>query len=124
MLLAHLQFLMELKDCAIKGVGRPVLVVPWVVMQELDALKASSNGRVSTAARAAITSLHDCFTSGHPRVRGQTMDEVCVCVCVCGVCLSQGVVMWRYLPTGETVVLLNIHIPRQSTNEIPVPGTS
>ena len=57
--------------------GRPVLVVPWVVMQELDALKKSSSGRLADKARNAIRFLHDSFESQHPRVRGQTMDEVC-----------------------------------------------
>jgi len=74
-LVSHLQFLVELKDYAIKGVGRPVLIIPWIVMQELDALKMRSS-RVSTKARVAITFLHDCFAAGHPRVHGQTMEEV------------------------------------------------
>lgn len=73
-LLAHLQFLVELKDYAIKGVGRPLLVIPWIVMQELDTLKTSS--RVGSRARAAMAFLHECFSVGHPRVRGQTMEEV------------------------------------------------
>ena len=77
MLLSHLQFLVELKDYAIKGVGRPVLVVPWAVMQELDALKSSRERRVGDRARRAITSLHACFSTRHPRVRGETMEEVC-----------------------------------------------
>lgn len=74
-LLSHLSFLVELKDFAIKGVGRPILVIPWIVMQELDALKTSSS-KVSSKAREAITFLHNCFSVGHPRVRGQTMEEV------------------------------------------------
>ena len=76
MLLSHLQFLAELKDYAIKGVGRPVLILPWIVMQELDALKTSGRGNVASRARAAITFLYNCFSAGHPRVRGQTMQEV------------------------------------------------
>ena len=44
-LVSHLQFLIELKDYAIKGVGRPILVVPWIVMQELDSLKVTGRGR-------------------------------------------------------------------------------
>lgn len=73
-LLSHLSFLMELKDFAIKGVGRPVLVVPWVVMQELDWLKEGEGP--AERARRAITALHSCFSGSHPRVRGQTMAEV------------------------------------------------
>jgi predicted ribonuclease YlaK len=73
-LLSHLDFLMELKDCAIKGVGRPVLVIPWTVMQELDGLKNQDG--IGDRARRAIQFLHSCFLSNHPRVRGQTMEEV------------------------------------------------
>lgn len=76
-LLSHLQFLVELKDFAIKGVGRPVLLIPWVVMQELDALKSSHRGSVHKRAQAAIAFLHNCFAARHPRVKGQTMEEVC-----------------------------------------------
>lgn len=74
-LVSHLNFLVELKDYAIKGVGRPLLVIPWVVMQELDALKTRSSA-VGRKSRNAIAFLHNCFSAGHPRVKGQTMDEV------------------------------------------------
>ena len=75
-LISHLQFLVELKDYAIKGVGRPVLIIPWAVMQELDALKARSNNSLANKAKKAISMLHKCFSANHPRVRGQTMEEV------------------------------------------------
>lgn len=76
-LLSHLGFISELKDYAIKAVGRPLLIIPWVVMQELDALKTRVNQTLADKARQAIGFLHQCFESHHPRVRGQTMDEVC-----------------------------------------------
>ena len=44
-------------------------------MQELDALKSQS-AKVSEKSREAIAFLHKCFASGHPRVKGQTMEEV------------------------------------------------
>ena len=75
-LLSHLQFLMELKDYAIKGVGRPILILPWIVMQELDALKTNSSSDIGSRARTAIAFLHNCFSAGHSRIRGQTMEEV------------------------------------------------
>ena len=73
-LISHLQFLIELKDYAIKGVGRPILVVPWVVMQELDALK--TRGNTGKKAKRVITFLYSCFSARHPRVRGETLEEV------------------------------------------------
>jgi len=86
-LLSHSAFLRELKDTPMRGVGRPVLVLPWVVMQELDSLKTSGKVKLSTAAGTAIKWLHDCFSSTHPRVKGQTMEEV-------------GVVRWNLRRNG------------------------
>ncbi|XP_031557115.1 uncharacterized protein LOC116293784 [Actinia tenebrosa] len=90
-LLSHLKFISELKDFPIEGVGRPILVVPWIVMQELDSLKSDSwkirQGKivnqeskdgsvgVDSLARQAIRFLHSCFEAKHPRIRGQTLDE-------------------------------------------------
>ncbi|XP_077862737.1 transcriptional protein SWT1-like [Saccoglossus kowalevskii] len=80
-LINHLKFLEEFKDQDIKGCGRPVLVIPWVVMQELDSLKDSKNIRhdtdynINRKARAAVKFLHLCFESRHPRVKGQSMTE-------------------------------------------------
>lgn len=90
-LLSHLKLISELKDFPIEGVARPVLVVPWIVIQELDSLKSDSwrikrgklvtdtnqNGRlgVDILARQAVRFLHLCFESNHARVRGQTVSE-------------------------------------------------
>jgi len=92
-LLSHLKLISELKDFPIEGVARPVLVVPWIVIQELDSLKSDSwkvkkgkyvtvqkesqNGKfgVDTLARQAVRFLHTCFENNHPRVRGQTVSE-------------------------------------------------
>ncbi|XP_078350635.1 uncharacterized protein LOC144635377 isoform X2 [Oculina patagonica] len=91
-LLSHLKLISELKDFPIEGVARPVLVIPWIVIQELDSLKSDSwrikrgklvstatkkNGKfgVDTLARQAVRFLHLCFESNHPRVRGQTVSE-------------------------------------------------
>ena len=58
------------------GVGKPVLVIPWIVLQELDNHKMHSNGRLSGKARKAVRLLFSCFSNHHPRVRSQTMEEV------------------------------------------------
>ncbi|CAC5402131.1 unnamed protein product [Mytilus coruscus] len=58
--------------------GKPALVFPWVVMQELDFLKKGktsiSSNTIETAkkARSAVQYLYQCFQSSHPRVVGQT----------------------------------------------------
>ncbi|XP_078605427.1 uncharacterized protein LOC144878563 isoform X3 [Branchiostoma floridae x Branchiostoma japonicum] len=83
-LLNHLKFLDDLKDQQISGMGRPVLVVPWVVMQELDALKSqdmlNKPGRTlkletQHQAAQAVRYLYKCLQNRHPRVRGQTAQE-------------------------------------------------
>ena len=45
-------------------------------MQELDRHKSCSNNRLAGKARKAVRLLFSCFTSNHPRVRCQTMEEV------------------------------------------------
>ncbi|KAJ7378137.1 RNA endoribonuclease [Desmophyllum pertusum] len=77
-LLSHLKLISELKDFPIEGVARPVLIIPWIVIQELDSLKSDSwrikkgklvsssknkNGKfgVDTLARQAVRFLHLCF---------------------------------------------------------------
>ncbi|CAB3980551.1 transcriptional SWT1-like [Paramuricea clavata] len=83
-LLSHLKFVTELKDFPIPGVGMPILVIPWVVIQELDSLKENKwrsheSGdkatRVDMLARVAIKFLNSSFHKSDPRVRGQTVDE-------------------------------------------------
>ncbi|XP_028407735.1 transcriptional protein SWT1-like [Dendronephthya gigantea] len=83
-LLSHLKFVVELKDYPIPGVGRPTLVIPWIVMQELDSLKENKwrshdSGdkatRVDLLARNAIKMLNSLFQKSDPRVRGQTVEE-------------------------------------------------
>ena len=66
------------------GVGKPVLVIPWAVMHELDHQKSRGSSHLARKARRGIRLLFSCFTSRHPRVRCQTMEEVsCAVVYVC-----------------------------------------
>ncbi|XP_014791188.1 transcriptional protein SWT1 [Octopus bimaculoides] len=55
----------------------PFIVVPWVVMQELDALKSKTQMNSSTAkhAQRAISFLFSCFNNKHPRIIGQSSRE-------------------------------------------------
>ncbi|CAG2219531.1 unnamed protein product [Mytilus edulis] len=58
--------------------GKPALVFPWVVMQELDFLEkgktsiSSNTIEKAQKARHAVQYLYQCFQSSHPRVVGQT----------------------------------------------------
>ncbi|RDD44435.1 Transcriptional protein SWT1 [Trichoplax sp. H2] len=90
-LLSHLEMVTLLKDKQIKGYGYPVLVIPWIVVEELDALKTLrrnttqkfSKGKdkscelsLETHARTAINFLYKSFALNHPRIHGQTLDEI------------------------------------------------
>ncbi|OWF52592.1 Transcriptional protein SWT1 [Mizuhopecten yessoensis] len=77
-LIESLGFVEDLRDQEFKKLAKPVLVIPWVVMQELDALKNSKNNfSLATArrARGPVNFLFQCFKVQHPRVIGQTPKE-------------------------------------------------
>lgn len=57
------------------GRGPVKLFLPWQVLHELDHLKDKGKGSVQPLARRAINYLHDNFSSQHPRVRGQAMND-------------------------------------------------
>ncbi|XP_071096824.1 uncharacterized protein [Haliotis cracherodii] len=79
-LVNHLKPLSDLHDEDIQGFGLPTLVFPWVVLQELDALK-DNRARLSLSmscqskASRAVKYINACFTGRHPRVTGQSHRE-------------------------------------------------
>jgi rRNA-processing protein FCF1 len=79
-LISSLTYIEELRDTSFIGLGFPVLVIPWQVLQELDILKArqcSGSSSLAARARRAISFLYSNFKSEHPRIRGQTaLDSV------------------------------------------------
>ncbi|XP_070532779.1 transcriptional protein SWT1-like [Ptychodera flava] len=83
-LISHLTFLEDFRDHFFKGYGRPSLVIPWVVMQELDILKRETSIKdaktaiISKKAQRAVIFIHENLQSGHPRVKGQSMVEASV----------------------------------------------
>ena len=89
-LLGNLKFVSELKDYPIPGVGPPILVIPWMVFQELDSLKDAGkryhvernadgvdvkSHALSTLARKAINFIGGCLDGEHPRLKGQSAIE-------------------------------------------------
>ena len=61
-------------------VSYPTIIIPWMVMQELDLVgkqarpsnsRSSDKLNTSLAARKSISFIHDLLDSKHPRVRGQ-----------------------------------------------------
>ncbi|XP_078263725.1 uncharacterized protein swt1 isoform X2 [Rhinoraja longicauda] len=74
--ISHLNFIANLKDHGVSGVGFPILVIPWVVLQELDFLKNEKmSGSVNRKAIPAVRFVYSCLKSGHPHVWGQSMQK-------------------------------------------------
>ena len=67
------------KDSTFKTYDRPIIVIPWTVIRELDYIK--DNGKTKPAslcakARRAINYINKQFSSKHPRIIGQTRKDV------------------------------------------------
>ena len=59
--------------------GKALVLVPWVVIQELDGLKNASStygqANLSTLARNAVKFIHDCLSKHKIGLRGQKLGE-------------------------------------------------
>ncbi|XP_072130105.1 uncharacterized protein swt1 isoform X4 [Mobula birostris] len=74
--ISHLNFIVNLRDHGVSGVGFPILVIPWVVLQELDSLKNGKlSGGVNRKAVPAVHFVYSCFKGRHPHVWGQSMQQ-------------------------------------------------
>ncbi|KAG8240365.1 hypothetical protein J437_LFUL002506, partial [Ladona fulva] len=74
-LISDVKFVESLIENEFKGIGHPTLVIPWMVLKELDALKgksANKNSALERNARRAIQFIHQCFNSHNPWVKGQS----------------------------------------------------
>ncbi|XP_057333316.1 transcriptional protein SWT1 [Microplitis mediator] len=78
--LSNLQAIEEARDAVFKFYHRPIIIVPWTVIRELDFIKDDkSNSRpasLKTKARQAIQFLNNHFAEKHPRILGQTFADV------------------------------------------------
>ncbi|XP_012060914.1 PREDICTED: transcriptional protein SWT1 [Atta cephalotes] len=74
--LSNLEIVEEAKDAVFKNYPRPIIVIPWTVICELDYFKGNgTNNELSIKARKAISFIHKQFSSKHPRVIGQTREQ-------------------------------------------------
>lgn len=80
------------------ALGFPVVLIPWVVLQELDSLKLGKglSGSVAHLATPAISYINNCLKSRESHLWGQSMQQAAqsssefqfkknmgfVCVCV------------------------------------------
>ncbi|XP_063241028.1 uncharacterized protein LOC134541467 isoform X2 [Bacillus rossius redtenbacheri] len=80
-LLHNLEIVEELRDTPFPKLGLPVLMIPWLVLQELDGLKMPpTRGQHKSKdacawARRAVQFLNSNLKKRHPRVRGQTARD-------------------------------------------------
>ncbi|XP_076007457.1 uncharacterized protein swt1 isoform X2 [Genypterus blacodes] len=76
-LLSHLDYVKKIQTHGLGALGFPVLLIPWVVLQELDYLKMgkSLSGSVAHLASPAISYIYNCLTRQEPRLWGQSMQQ-------------------------------------------------
>ncbi|KAJ6657370.1 hypothetical protein lerEdw1_002537 [Lerista edwardsae] len=74
-MISHLGFIKSLKDTDIPGFGRFVLVIPWVVLQELDNLKKGKIlVNVGKKAIPAVHFIYTCLKNQDSKLWGQSMQ--------------------------------------------------
>lgn len=77
--LSHLKGVERLLEKGFPHIGQPILVVPYIVLQELDRIKHREQGKpLSTAASQSIRFLNEHLKRRDPRVKGQSTVEATV----------------------------------------------
>lgn len=66
--------------CVLLALGFPIILIPWVVLQELDSLKRGRGqiGSVSHLATPAISYIYDTLKKRDPHLWGQSMQQAAV----------------------------------------------
>ncbi|KAM9280545.1 transcriptional protein SWT1 isoform 3-T5 [Cariama cristata] len=74
-MISHLEFVKSLKSEDIPGVGRLALIIPWVVLQELDNLKKGKMlQHVRDKAIPAVQFIYMCLKNQDSKLWGQSMQ--------------------------------------------------
>ncbi|KAK2835263.1 hypothetical protein Q5P01_015747 [Channa striata] len=76
-LLSHLDYVKKIRSHGLGALGVPVVLIPWVVLQELDFLKKGRglSGSVAHLATPAISYIHNTLKSREPHLWGQSMQQ-------------------------------------------------
>ncbi|KAJ8376143.1 hypothetical protein SKAU_G00067230 [Synaphobranchus kaupii] len=81
-LLSHLDFVKKMRSHGLGALGFPNILIPWVVMQELDSLK---DGKLSTnvehKARPAVRFIYTTLKNQEARFWGQSMQQASQRIC-------------------------------------------
>ncbi|XP_058030397.1 transcriptional protein SWT1 isoform X2 [Ahaetulla prasina] len=74
-MISHLTFIKSLKNATIPGIGKFLLLIPWVVLQELDNLKRGKIlENVRQKAIPAVHFIYTCLKNQDPKLWGQSMQ--------------------------------------------------
>uniref|UniRef100_A0A8C8LZH9 Transcriptional protein SWT1 n=1 Tax=Oncorhynchus tshawytscha TaxID=74940 RepID=A0A8C8LZH9_ONCTS len=75
--LSHLDFVKKMRSHGLGALGLPTVLVPWVVLQELDSLKNRKrlSSSVAHLATPAVHYIYTCLKSQEPRLWGQSMQQ-------------------------------------------------
>ncbi|XP_040897227.1 transcriptional protein SWT1 isoform X2 [Toxotes jaculatrix] len=76
-LLSHLDYVKKIKSHGLGALGSPVVLVPWVVLQELDSLKRGKglSGSVAHLATPAISYIYNSLKNRESHLWGQSMQQ-------------------------------------------------
>uniref|UniRef100_A0A3P8SN08 Transcriptional protein SWT1 n=1 Tax=Amphiprion percula TaxID=161767 RepID=A0A3P8SN08_AMPPE len=76
-LLSHLDYVKKIRFHGLGALGLPVVLIPWVVLQELDSLKRGKGfaGSVAHLATPAISYIYNSLKSREPYLWGQSMQQ-------------------------------------------------
>lgn len=78
--LSNIEAIKKARDIQFGTYNRPILVIPWTVIRELDYIKDDKSRvrskNLSAKARRAIHFLNEHFSAKHPRLVGQTPEDV------------------------------------------------
>ncbi|XP_068176377.1 transcriptional protein SWT1 isoform X2 [Antennarius striatus] len=76
-LLSHLDYVKRIRSHGLGVIGFPVVLIPWVVLQEMDSLKKGRGLSHSVAhlATPAISYVYNSLKSREPRLWGQSMQQ-------------------------------------------------
>lgn len=99
------------------ALGFPTVLIPWVVLQELDAMK---NGKLTSAverrATPAVNYIYSCLKSQEPRLWGQSMQQASLALCELHQCVCQLVTQYLCVLVCVFVGLLDPCVPSMSSH--------
>ncbi|XP_069377784.1 transcriptional protein SWT1 isoform X3 [Paralichthys olivaceus] len=76
-LLSHLDYVKKIQSLGLGALGFPVVLIPWVVLQELDSLKRGKglSGSVAHLATPAISYIYNTLKGRESNLWGQSMQQ-------------------------------------------------